>query len=269
MHKGYDDEVMLTVQRQKCVKFQAITSSFVAFLQPKAFSRVIVLSFVLVLLLAVNGCDRWSTRPRSEHDGARQSIAADGINPTPLVGESAKVLDVPNGLLPQPLLADDHGDLAANVDSEELGSVDSVELPSSSDEIIDVELLADDAKAMPSQRSKAISALVFRPVEVGENPRRDVERVFQQHAAALSACHDGEAFLAKLDGRFVVTFTVEGDGSVSNADVASTTLHHKGIEKCVTRVISSWRFIAHRNRVPFEVSHPFIFERGVYKPAVL
>jgi len=84
-----------------------------------------------------------------------------------------------------------------------------------------------------------------------------VRRVVVSHQNTVRACYDAE--LPKhpgLKGNVTVTWQIEPNGTVSSAEVASTTLGNARAEACIVKQVKLWKFpIA---ELPTQPTFPFI-----------
>lgn len=62
-----------------------------------------------------------------------------------------------------------------------------------------------------------------------------------------------------LEGRVNVRFVIAPDGSVSSAEVASSTLGNDVVEECVTRALTRVRFPRPQGGGEVIVTYPFTF----------
>jgi outer membrane biosynthesis protein TonB len=80
-------------------------------------------------------------------------------------------------------------------------------------------------------------------VNEGGLTSEQVRRAVMAHTGALRACYETEAQrLPQLRGGVTVAFTIEANGSVSQATVSASTLQNTRVEGCLLRQIKSWRF---------------------------
>jgi hypothetical protein len=84
-----------------------------------------------------------------------------------------------------------------------------------------------------------------------------VRRVVVSHQATVRACYDAE--LPKhpgLKGNVTVTWQIEPNGSVSSAEVASSTLSNARAEACIVKQVKLWKFPT--AELPTQPTFPFI-----------
>ena len=65
---------------------------------------------------------------------------------------------------------------------------------------------------------------------------------------------------ANLQGTVTVRITIAPNGSITNAQVASSTLRSPHVEDCITRAIARWRLPAPAGGEVASFSYPFVFE---------
>ena len=64
----------------------------------------------------------------------------------------------------------------------------------------------------------------------------------------------------KLRGTLTVRITIAANGSIANAQVASSTLSSPQVEGCITREISRWQLPSPSGGAAVSLSYPFVFE---------
>jgi TPR repeat protein len=89
------------------------------------------------------------------------------------------------------------------------------------------------------------------------------------HLPEVSACYQ-KAALRKpwLAGRLVVSFTIDGSGAVSRAEIERTELPDVRLLACVQDAFRTWRF-ARPAGAPADFSYPFVLGGGRGDPSVL
>jgi TonB family protein len=81
------------------------------------------------------------------------------------------------------------------------------------------------------------------------------------HKGALQACYEIEAQKdPTLKGGVTVAWSIDPSGSVTSANVASTTMHNARVEGCVLRQVRAWRFPASDGSS--QATYPFSFGIG-------
>jgi hypothetical protein len=77
----------------------------------------------------------------------------------------------------------------------------------------------------------------------GELSKALVSSVVRAHLASVKACYDrAHAKDATLQGALSLDWTIEPDGRVSRATVASSTLNSSDVENCILRQVTHWVF---------------------------
>ncbi len=90
--------------------------------------------------------------------------------------------------------------------------------------------------------------------------RELVRRVVQSHHSQLRYCFENELIRnPKLGGRVLVKWVITGDGSVSNASVAATTMNNSKAESCMVSRVRSWKFPPPKGGGIASISYPFVF----------
>jgi TPR repeat protein len=92
----------------------------------------------------------------------------------------------------------------------------------------------------------------------------------QAHVPEVSACYQKALLRAPwLAGRLVVSFTVDGAGAVTRAEIERTDLTDGRFLSCAQDAVRSWRFPA-SGGAPAELSYPFVLGAGGSRdPSVL
>ncbi|MGH7280271.1 MAG: AgmX/PglI C-terminal domain-containing protein, partial [Polyangiaceae bacterium] len=100
------------------------------------------------------------------------------------------------------------------------------------------------------------------PAAHGGLSPEQIRRVVVAHTGALRACYETEASRnPNLRGGVTCAWKIQGDGSVSTASVASTTMNNPRVEGCVLRQVKTWHFPTSDS--PTDVaSYPFKFGVG-------
>jgi outer membrane biosynthesis protein TonB len=81
------------------------------------------------------------------------------------------------------------------------------------------------------------------------------------HKGALQACYEIEAQKdPTLKGGVTVAWSIDPSGSVTSANVASTTMHNARVEGCVLRQVRNWHFPSSDS--PSQPTYPFSFGIG-------
>ena len=95
---------------------------------------------------------------------------------------------------------------------------------------------------------------------IGGLSQEVVGRYIQRYWAQFKYCYERE--LTKdpnLYGKVTVTFTIAGNGRVSEASVIQTTMNNANVEECVLRVVRRIRFPTPKGGGEVIVTYPFMF----------
>lgn len=98
------------------------------------------------------------------------------------------------------------------------------------------------------------------PIILGALDRSQIDRVIRREMNKLKYCY--QRALTKdrtLTGKVAVRFTIIGDGTVSDADIKSTTMNHEGVEQCLVEQVRRLTFPAPAGHTHVIVSYPFLF----------
>ncbi|TNE92445.1 MAG: hypothetical protein EP330_01965 [Deltaproteobacteria bacterium] len=101
------------------------------------------------------------------------------------------------------------------------------------------------------------------PVVIGALSADKVSEVIEAHLDELDACYTNEvAKKPDLKGKVLVKFSIQKDGSVTNARTESTSLRHEPTEACLAEVVAKQTFPALESGKLAVVQFPFSFPRG-------
>ncbi|HWV37862.1 MAG TPA: AgmX/PglI C-terminal domain-containing protein [Vulgatibacter sp.] len=90
--------------------------------------------------------------------------------------------------------------------------------------------------------------------------RELVRRVVQQHHSQLRYCFENELIRnPKLGGRIQVKWIITGNGTVSNAQLASTTMNNAKVERCIVSRVRGWQFPPPKGGGIATITYPFVF----------
>lgn len=106
----------------------------------------------------------------------------------------------------------------------------------------------------------AVRVVKGRTRVVGGLSQEVVGRYIKRYWAQFKYCYERE--LSKdpnLYGKITTTFTIAGNGRVSEANVIQSTMHNANVEECVLRVVRRIRFPAPKGAGEVIVTYPFMF----------
>jgi TonB family protein len=95
---------------------------------------------------------------------------------------------------------------------------------------------------------------------IGGLSQEVVGRYIKRYWAQFKFCYERE--LSKnpnLYGKITTTFTIAGNGRVTEAQAIQTTMHNANVEQCLLRVIRRIRFPAPKGGGEVIVTYPFMF----------
>jgi TonB family protein len=88
-----------------------------------------------------------------------------------------------------------------------------------------------------------------------------IRRIIRRHINEVRYCYEKElGSQPKLAGKVELRFTIETDGQVVTAQVASSTLGHREAEACIARAVRRWRFPKSAGGGLSVVNYPFVFK---------
>ncbi len=106
----------------------------------------------------------------------------------------------------------------------------------------------------------AVRVVKGRTRVIGGLSQEVVGRYIKRYWAQFKYCYERE--LSKdpnLYGKITTTFTIAGNGRVSEANVIQSTMHNANVEECVLRVVRRIRFPAPKGSGEVIVTYPFMF----------
>jgi len=94
---------------------------------------------------------------------------------------------------------------------------------------------------------------------VGSLSREEIERVIKRHENEILFCYKTELNKdPNLYGKVAVNFTIDGSGSISDAQVAQTTMNNNNVESCMLSRIRRWKFPEPKGGGVVVVTYPWI-----------
>jgi TonB family protein len=96
---------------------------------------------------------------------------------------------------------------------------------------------------------------------LGEGLPRDViMAVIRRHQSEIKFCYERELQQnAKLAGKIAVSFTIDGSGSISEAQVAESGVDNANVESCMLERIRRWKFPEPHGGGVVVVTFPWVF----------
>lgn len=102
-----------------------------------------------------------------------------------------------------------------------------------------------------------------KPLIVGSLDKEIIRRVVREHMAQIKYCYERELTRSPgLYGKIIMKWVINGNGSVSRATVASTTMKNKQVEGCIASKIRTWRFPKPKGGGIVIVNYPFVFKQS-------
>jgi TonB family protein len=89
----------------------------------------------------------------------------------------------------------------------------------------------------------------------------EVGEVIHRHISEIRYCYEAAMVrTADVEGKLTIGFTISGIGAVKTADIRSSTLTDPGLDDCVLRRLSNWKFPQTKGGIDVAVNYPFIFK---------
>jgi len=103
-----------------------------------------------------------------------------------------------------------------------------------------------------------------RPIQqsatiIGGLSREAIRRVVRRNVRQVRFCYEqGLQSNPSIEGRVVVSWTIDGTGRVQSSNVASTTLGNAQVESCIANAVRRWSFPQPDGGMPVGVNYPFL-----------
>lgn len=111
------------------------------------------------------------------------------------------------------------------------------------------------------------STAYFEPIQSdaiveGGLDRAQIAEVIQRHLGQVRYCYEhGLQTAPNLSGRIAIKFSISPAGTVSAANISSSSLGSQSVEACVVSKLKSWKFPQPRGGVVVKVNYPFVLKR--------
>ncbi|MGB1016510.1 MAG: AgmX/PglI C-terminal domain-containing protein, partial [Nannocystaceae bacterium] len=93
-------------------------------------------------------------------------------------------------------------------------------------------------------------------------------KIVRAHLPEVKHCYDlGLKQDPQLAGRIVVKFKITGDGSVGEAEIASSDLANETVSDCIVSRVERWKFAKPRNGEEVVIHYPFVLRSDDNAPA--
>ena len=107
---------------------------------------------------------------------------------------------------------------------------------------------------------EAIGSVGGEPIILGALDRTVIDEVVKRHMNQIRYCYQRQlSKKPKLAGKIVVRFTVAADGTVSKAEIKSSTMNDELVENCIIGRFQRMQFPAPKGEGVIIVSYPFQF----------
>ncbi|MBX3272332.1 MAG: energy transducer TonB [Sandaracinaceae bacterium] len=96
---------------------------------------------------------------------------------------------------------------------------------------------------------------------LGGLSRDAIRRVVRRNLPQVRHCYEqGLTNHPSLEGRVVVSWTVDSSGTVQRSEVAQSTLGNAGVESCIASAVRRWTFPQPDGGMPVGVNYPFMLQ---------
>lgn len=95
-----------------------------------------------------------------------------------------------------------------------------------------------------------------------KSSRNDYRKVIRDDLLSFKKCYTDELQNSPdLEGKIVLSWTVDNTGSVQEAKVKSSTLNNKNMESCMLDTLRSQKFPPAPDKTVAEITYPFLFKK--------
>ncbi|MCB9596128.1 MAG: AgmX/PglI C-terminal domain-containing protein [Sandaracinaceae bacterium] len=113
--------------------------------------------------------------------------------------------------------------------------------------------------ALRQRRGADVSPISGNAVVRGGLSREAIRRVVRRNLNQVRFCYEqGLSTNPSIEGRVVVSWTVDGNGVVQASTVASSTLANASVESCIANAVRRWSFPQPDGGMPVGVNYPFL-----------
>ncbi len=100
-----------------------------------------------------------------------------------------------------------------------------------------------------------------RTIVQGSLSKEIIGKIIRRHWNEIKYCYETELNKnPNLYGKVAVAFTIDGAGSVSDANVSETTMNNQNVENCMVMHIRRWRFPEPKGGGEVFVTYPWVFK---------
>jgi len=119
------------------------------------------------------------------------------------------------------------------------------------------------AGAMNEKKDRGVTIYTDKVTIRGSLPKDIIRRVIKQHLAQIRYCYEKELVRSPgIFGKVATQFIISGQGTVSSAKVAQSTLDNAAVERCITQKIRTWRFPKPKGGGIVVVKYPFVLKQS-------
>ncbi|MEZ4338118.1 MAG: AgmX/PglI C-terminal domain-containing protein [Sandaracinaceae bacterium] len=113
----------------------------------------------------------------------------------------------------------------------------------------------------PRRTRPEVNARSTGATVMGGLSREAIRRVVQRNLSQVRFCYEqGLSTNPSIEGRVVVSWTVDSNGVVQNTGIASTSLGNSQVESCIATAVRRWSFPQPEGGMPVGVNYPFVLQ---------
>jgi serine/threonine-protein kinase len=118
----------------------------------------------------------------------------------------------------------------------------------------------DELLGKPKKKKKKVTVSEGAPVVVGSLDREVIVRVVRSHRAEVRRCAEPRSARAPdAQGKLTLKVTINGEGDVSAAAAAESTLQRPDVEQCLLQAARGWKFPKPKGHGIVIFTFPFTF----------
>lgn len=116
---------------------------------------------------------------------------------------------------------------------------------------------------MPVFGATAQAGDARKPAVEGNLAKDEIRDVVRAHIGEVRDCYDDVlAIDPTARAKFVIDFTIGGDGVVTKSAVGAGSEGPAQLGECVSKAVRTWKFPAPSGGGDVKVTYPFLFEPG-------
>lgn len=145
--------------------------------------------------------------------------------------------------------------------------------PETEDNCAEVEVATPELQTPPEASEVSVSTPVGPEYDAGQEGvtgtyMQITRKIVRAHLPEVKHCYDlGLKQDSQLAGRIVVKFKITGDGSVDEAEIASSDLANETVSDCIVSRVERWKFAKPHDGEEVVIHYPFVLRTDDDAPA--